>query len=688
MFREYLISLSYFQKRTLQVIADICLLWFALWVAYLLRLGGSDWLIPTPSQRWLFLIAPLVTIPVYIRTGMYRAVMRRFGSQALWGIFCSVTLGFLVFGSVAWIGRVLGWEVLLPRSTFFSFWWLSLLLIGGLRLLMREFFLGNLHLSSLIGVSIRGDAYESGTPVAIYGAGSAGIQLLKSLRVDRQYRPCAFVDDDLHLAGRSIEGLQVYGRDDIGRMIKETGVTEMLLAIPSASRQCRRQILLNLQHYPLRVRTMPGIMDLASGKVKVNELLEVSVDDLLGRDCVAPNPELLEHCIRDQSVMVTGAGGSIGSELCRQIVDLKPAVLVLYEHSEYGLYAIHSELLRWIASRSLDVKLVPILGSIRNSTRLNHVIDTWRVDTVYHAAAYKHVPMVEYNIAEGINNNVFGTLKVAQAAIRGGVKNFVLISTDKAVRPTNVMGASKRLAELVLQGLACESRPLLWNKGQRLSIGNRTRFSMVRFGNVLGSSGSVIPLFRQQLRHGGPVTVTHPEMTRYFMTIPEAAQLVIQAGSMGESGNVYVLDMGEPVSILDMARKMIRLSGLSVRDENNPEGDVEIVFTGLRPGEKLYEELLIGDNPESTQHPRICRANEVKLSWDELLVVLDKLSDAVSRDDLPRVRELLRESVQGYQPQDQEFVDLIYVARHEGSDELDSSEVSSLTERTAAKIMP
>lgn len=666
MLREYLINLSYWQKRALQVAADICLLWLALWLAYMLRLGGSDWLVPTTSQLWLFLIAPVVAIPIYIRTGMYRAVMRRFGSQALWGIFCSVTYGFLAFGAVALAARAWGWEVLFPRSTFFSFWWLSLLLIGGLRLLMREFFLGNLHLSSFFGVSGQGgDTPERGTAVAIYGAGASGAQLLQSLRMDHQYYPCAFVDDDPDLAGRSVEGLQVYGPDDIGRMVEETGVTEMLLAIPSASRHRRQQILLTLQDYPLRVRTMPGIMDIASGKVKVDDLREVGIADLLGRDPVPPEPELLERCIRGKAVMVTGAGGSIGSELCRQIVRSGPATLVLYEHSEYALYSIQTELKNWIDSRAEPVRLVPILGSIRNGTRLRHVIDTWHIDTLYHAAAYKHVPMVEYNISEGINNNVFGTLKAAQAAILGGVKNFVLVSTDKAVRPTNVMGATKRLAELVLQGLSTEAQPRLWGRDDSIKAENRTRFTMVRFGNVLGSSGSVIPLFRRQLRRGGPVTVTHPEMNRYFMTIPEAAQLVIQAGSMGESGNVYVLDMGEPVSILDMARKMIRLSGLSVRDEKNPEGDIEIVFTGLRPGEKLYEELLIGDNPEPTQHPRICRANEVSLEWADLLMLLDQLSEAVSRDDLPQVQELLLSTVQGYQPQVKEFVDLIYTARRE-----------------------
>lgn len=663
MFKDYLVSLSYLQKRTIQVVVDIFLLWLALWTAYLLRLGGSDWLLPGSDQLWLFLIAPLVSIPIYIRTGMYRAVLRRFGSLALWGIFCSVTYGYLAFSVIVLVGRMLGWDILLPRSTAFSFWSLSLLLIGGLRLLMREFFWGNLRLSSFWGGLDQGGPVGQRRRVAIYGAGSGGVQLLTSLRVSEQYNCCAFVDDDVHLAGRSIEGLPVYGPKDIDRMIADTGVQEVLLAIPSASRYRRRQILLKLQDYPVRVRTMPGIADIASGKVQVGELREVDIADLLGRDPVAPDQGLLGRCIRGQVVMVTGAGGSIGSELCRQIVELEPTALVLYEHNEYGLYEIHAELQRWIAACSLRIELVPLLGSIRNSARMKHVIEAWRVDTIYHAAAYKHVPLVEYNNAEGIHNNVWGTLRAAQAAIEGGVRNFVLVSTDKAVRPTNVMGATKRLAELVLQGLAHEPRPVLWSNGPRVPVENRTRFTMVRFGNVLGSSGSVIPLFREQVRQGGPVTVTDPGMTRYFMTIPEAAQLVIQAGSMGESGNVYVLDMGDPVSILDMARKMIRLSGLSVCDADNPEGDIEIVFTGLRPGEKLYEELLIGDNPEPTLHPRIRRANEASLAWADLVELLDELADAVSRSDLLKVRQLLLSAVQGYQPRNQELEDLLYVAR-------------------------
>ena len=403
-------------------------------------------------------------------------------------------------------------------------------------------------------------------------------------------------------------------------------------------------------------------MDLASGRVKVDDIQEVDIADLLGRDTVPAQADLLAHCISGQSVLVTGAGGSIGSELCRQILTLHPTTLLLFEHSEFNLYSILSELEQRIARESLSVRLLPILGSVRNQDKLLDVMKTWHVDTVYHAAAYKHVPMVEHNIAEGVLNNVIGTLNTAQAALKAGVANFVLISTDKAVRPTNVMGSTKRLAELTLQGLSRELAPVLFGDTTNISHVNKTRFTMVRFGNVLGSSGSVIPLFHKQIKSGGPLTVTHPKITRYFMTIPEAAQLVIQAGSMGQGGDVFVLDMGEPVRIVELAEKMIHLSGLSVRSEKNQHGDISIEFTGLRPGEKLYEELLIGDNVSVTQHPMIMSANEYHLPWEVLKAKLAELLNAVEHDDYARVRQLLRETVSGYTP-DGEIVDWIYQQR-------------------------
>ncbi|AZE54130.1 nucleotide sugar epimerase/dehydratase WbpM [Pseudomonas synxantha] len=478
----------------------------------------------------------------------------------------------------------------------------------------------------------------------------------------RVMRPVAFIDDDSSIADRVISGLQVFKPKHIQQMIEMTGAQEVLLAIPSSSRGRRREILGLLEGFPLHVRSVPGFMDLASGRVKVDDIQEVDIGDLLGRDAVPAQAELLERCIKDQSVLVTGAGGSIGSELCRQILELRPTTLLLFEHSEFNLYCILSELEQRISRESLSVRLLPILGSVRNEEKLLDVMKTWHVDTVYHAAAYKHVPMVEHNIAEGVLNNVIGTLNTAQAALQAGVQNFVLISTDKAVRPTNVMGSTKRLAELTLQALSRESAPVLFNDKFNISRVNKTRFTMVRFGNVLGSSGSVIPLFHKQIKSGGPLTVTHPKITRYFMTIPEAAQLVIQAGSMGQGGDVFVLDMGEPVKIVELAEKMIHLSGLSVRSEKNPHGDIAIEFTGLRPGEKLYEELLIGDNVVATQHPMIMSANEDFISWDTLRLKLADLLSAVDEDDYGRVRQLLRDTVSGYAP-DGEIVDWIYQQR-------------------------
>jgi FlaA1/EpsC-like NDP-sugar epimerase len=552
-------------------------------------------------------------------------------------------------------------KTVVPRSIIFNYWWLSLVMIGGLRLVMRQYFLGDWFAAAQhVPFTNRDDGLPK---VAIYGAGAAGNQLATALRMGRVMRPVAFIDDDKNIADRVIAGLQVYEPKHIPKMIDTTGAQEILLAVPSSSRGRRREILTLLEGFPLHVRSVPGFMDLASGRVKVDDIQEVDIADLLGRDPVPAQADLLEHCITGQSVLVTGAGGSIGSELCRQILALKPTTLLLFEHSEFNLYSILSELEPRIARESLSVRLLPILGSVRNQEKLLDVMKTWNVDTVYHAAAYKHVPMVEHNIAEGVLNNVIGTLNTAQAALQAGVSNFVLISTDKAVRPTNVMGSTKRLAELTLQALSRELAPVLFGDQANVSRVNKTRFTMVRFGNVLGSSGSVIPLFHKQIQSGGPLTVTHPKITRYFMTIPEAAQLVIQAGSMGLGGDVFVLDMGEPVKIVELAEKMIHLSGLSIRSEKNPQGDISIKFTGLRPGEKLYEELLIGDNVVATQHPMIMSANEDFLPWDVLKARLADLLVAIEEDDYARVRQLLRDTVSGYAP-DGEIVDWIYQQRH------------------------
>lgn len=656
--RTYLLRLSRRQKRAIQVITDTALVWLALWLAFVVRLGIDDMINPVTAHVWLFVAAPLVAIPLFIRFGMYRAVMRYFGNDALIAIIKAVSLSALILAVVVyWYSNH---DNVVPRSIIFNYWWLSLIMLGGLRLAMRQYFLGDWFAAAQ---HVPFTSRDDGLPrVAIYGAGAAGNQLVAALRMGRLMRPVAFIDDDDSIADRIISGLQVFKAENIQQMIDRTGAQELLLAIPSSSRARRREILGLLEGFPLHVRSLPGFMDLASGRVKVDDIQEVDIADLLGRDAVPAQAELLEHCIQGKCVLVTGAGGSIGSELCRQILSLKPTTLLLFEHGEFNLYSILGELEQRVKCESLMVRVLPILGSVRNPQKLLDVMKTWHVDTVYHAAAYKHVPMVEHNVAEGVQNNVMGTLYTAQAALQSGVANFVLISTDKAVRPTNVMGSTKRLAEMTLQALSQEIAPALFGDSAKVSRVNKTRFTMVRFGNVLGSSGSVIPLFHKQIKAGGPLTVTHPKITRYFMTIPEAAQLVIQAGSMGQGGDVFVLDMGEPVRIVELAEKMIHLSGLSVRSEKNVHGDITIEFSGLRPGEKLYEELLIGDNVAATQHPMIMRANEDMLTWDELKDRLTQLMDAVRQDDYVLVRQILSNTVSGYSPEG-DIVDWVHQQR-------------------------
>lgn len=656
--RAFLVDLPRRQKRLIQVSVDVLLVWTALWLSFVVRLGLEDFVNPFVVHTWLFLCAPIVAIPLYIRFGMYRAVMRYFGNDALIAIIKAVSLSSLILGVVVyWYSNH---QNVVPRSIIFNYWWLSLIMVGGLRLAMRQFFLGDWFSAAQ---HVPFTSRDNGLPrVAIYGAGAAGNQLVAALRIGRVMRPVAFIDDDISISDRVISGLQVFKPKHIQRMIDATGAQEILLAIPSSNRGRRREILGFLEGFPLHVRSVPGFMDLASGRVKVDDIQEVDIADLLGRDAVPAQGELLEHCIKNQVVLVTGAGGSIGSELCRQILALRPSTLIMYEHSEFNLYSILSELEQRISRESLSVLLFPILGSVRNEPKLHSVMTSWGVNTVYHAAAYKHVPMVEHNIAEGILNNVMGTLSAAQAALKAEVANFVLISTDKAVRPTNVMGSTKRLAELILQALSRKVSLVLYGDVSDTWLSNKTRFTMVRFGNVLGSSGSVIPLFHKQIKSGGPLTVTHPKITRYFMTIPEAAQLVIQAGSMGAGGDVFVLDMGEPVRIVELAEKMINLSGLSVRSEKNPHGDISIEFSGLRPGEKLYEELLIGDNVAPTQHPMIMSASEDYLDWDLLKGTLGELISALEDDDYARVRQLLRETVSGYAP-DGDIVDWFHQKR-------------------------
>lgn len=656
--RDFLLHLPRRYKRLLQVFTDIVLIALALWLAFVVRVGFEDALERVRLHSWLFWVAPLVSLPVFIRFGMYRAVLRYFGKEALIEISKAVTVAVLLLAVVIYLYQG-NRQPAVPRSFIVIYWATSLMLLGGLRLLMRQYFLGD-WLSAGQALVPFWKQEKNQVPVAIYGAGSAGNQLAAALRMGKGMQPVAFIDDDDSIATRTIAGLKVYKPKHMEEMLRVTGATQVLLALPSATRTRRREILALLEDYPVRVRTVPGFADLASGRVKVQDLQEVDIADLLGRDAVEPDQALFERCIRDQVVLVTGAGGSIGSELCRQILASGATTLILYEHSEFNLYAISQELEQRIRQEGLQVRLLPVLGSICNKKRLLEVFTCWPINTVYHAAAYKHVPIVEHNTAEGIRNNVMGTLYTAQAAIEAGVENFVLISTDKAVRPTNVMGSTKRLAEMVLQALSRESAVRLFSDTEEQVVANQTRFTMVRFGNVLGSSGSVIPLFRRQIRNGGPVTVTHPEMTRYFMTIPEAAQLVIQAGSMGQGGDVFVLDMGEPVKILEMAEKMISLSGLTVRSEAQPNGEIAIEFSGLRPGEKLYEELLIGDNVTSTGHPMIMRASEEYLPWDELCQILRRLLSLAEQCKCDEIRVILQETVSGYQPQS-EIVDWVHL---------------------------
>lgn len=623
------IGLSRFYKRVISVCVDAFLITTAFWGGYWVRL---DTAMPIQSiQHWelLVLLIP-VTVSIFAKLGLYRAILRYVGFKVLWTVSLGVFISTLSLVTFAFF-----FEISLPRTVSVIYFAFAILLIGGVRLFFRM----------LVN---RGK--ESRVPVLIYGAGSSGRQLQLALNQGQEFIPVAFVDDATHLRKALIQGINVYTPDMTGELVARFGVKKILLAIPSASRSVRQDVIRRLEPFSCEVLSIPGMADLVGGKAQINELKEVSIEDLLGRDPVTPIPELMNANITGKRVMVTGAGGSIGSELCRQIIRCKPEKLVLFELSEYGLYAIDKELNELCENESIDVEIVPLLGSVQRQNRLFTIMSNFRIQTVYHAAAYKHVPLVEYNVVEGVRNNIFGTLYSAQAAIEAGVETFVLISTDKAVRPTNTMGATKRLAELILQALA--------------SAQNHTRFCMVRFGNVLGSSGSVVPLFRRQIRNGGPLTVTHPDIIRYFMTIPEASQLVIQAGAMGRGGDVFVLDMGQPVRIIELACRMIHLSGLTLKNEQNPNGDIEVKITGLRPGEKLFEELLIGDNVLGTHHPRIMKANEQLLPWAELRALLLKIDVACHQFDHEQLRHLLLEAPAAFAPTDG-ICDLVWKARVE-----------------------
>jgi len=614
-------------KQLFILFIDAFLIIFSLFIAYSLRLG--EFYLPQEDEIWLWIVAPIVAIPIFIRFGLFRAVIEYVEFKALWSIAQAVSLYTLIFG----MGILIA-DFPMPRSVILIHWLVTVLLIGSSRMVGRFFFSQRKNYFCFKQPSLCSN-------VLIYGAGSSGVQLLRILAMNKEMNPVAFIDDNAALHKNTVNGLTVFSVKELEKLVGKLEIQEILLALPSASRSRVREIIAELEPLPVKLRTIPSFDELIKGKVKIEDIRDVNVDDLLGRDAVEPNNQLLCANVTNKVVMVTGAGGSIGSELCRQIVQLNPITLVLYEQSEYNLYALEKELINECSSNGVVFECIPVLGSVVDQARVEKVCKRFAVNTIYHAAAYKHVPLVEMNPAVGVINNVMGTLNTAKAAIAAHVETFVLISTDKAVRPTNVMGASKRFAELVLQGLDL-------HHGRKREV---TRFTMVRFGNVLGSSGSVVPFFRGQIKKGGPITVTHKDIIRYFMTIPEAAQLVIQAGALGKGGDVFVLDMGEPVRIYDLAIHMVKLSGLDVRDENNPEGDIEIQVTGLRPGEKLYEELLIGDNVSDTTHPRIMRAEEEVIPWEQLQVFIDELNFVDRHNDAAKVRDVLLRVVKGYSPQ-------------------------------------
>ncbi len=616
------------QKRLVMLTTDAVFIPFALWCAIALRLGSLNR--GVEAGIWLYGAAVAASIPVFARLGLYRAVIRYLGGRALFAVTIGVTASVLLLLAT----NLMVTRAPVPKAVFVIYWALALIYVGGSRFVVR----GMMNYRSSGGTQ----------RVAIYGAGSAGVQLASALHRSGRYQPVAFVDDNESLQHSIVNGIEVFKPTQLSELIDDEGVSVILLALPSQSRRRRQEILKRLEPLGVLVQTVPDYDDVVSGNATVTDLRDVDANDLLGRDPIPPNGALLDASIRNKVVMVSGAGGSIGSELCRQILRLGPARLLLFEISEVALYNIEREL-RLLASRLEEsVELVALLGNAHHKLRVREVMQTYGVQTVYHAAAYKHVPIVEQNIVEGIHNNVFSTWYAAEAAVECGVETFVLISTDKAVNPTNVMGATKRFAEIVLQGLHAR--------------GTTTKLCMVRFGNVLESSGSVVPLFREQIRGGGPVTVTHKDVIRYFMTIPEAAQLVLQAGSMARGGDVFVLDMGKPVRIEDLARRMIGLMGCSLRDEQNPDGDIEIVYTGLRPAEKLFEELLIGTNVSGTEHPMIMRATEHHLPWAGVAELLEDLVQTIDRFDCNRARELLMQAVIEYRPHE-EVQDLVWARK-------------------------
>ncbi len=653
----YTIPLSRTVKQALLMLADVLMLMLALWVTFTLL--GVDALAPNDNVFLFFGLSTLLSVAVFYRIGLYRALLLYMGLQSGFIVLQGITVATALQGLVYFF-------LMTPVSHDYAvlpiYWMIALVFIGGSRIAAK------VTLQSLI------QNFRPKEPVIIYGAGSSGMQLVAALQNGDQYLPVAFVDDSRGLIGSTVHGIRVYSPGSLHELIDNYSVRQVLLAIPSASHAERKEILNRIEHLPVHVKTVPELFDMVSGRVGVDDVRDVEIEDLLGRDIVPPDLDLLGACITGRSVLVTGAAGSIGSELCRQIIQLRPRRIVLFDSFEYGLYTIENELRDRLAEMGFDSEpeIQALLGNVCNRSLVSYCMQQFGIDTVYHVAAYKQVPMVERNVIEGVRNNIFGTLVTARCAEEAGVGHFVLISTDKAVRPTNVMGASKRFAEQLLQARAL-SQP-------------KTCFSMVRFGNVLGSSGSVVPLFRRQINTGGPVTVTHPEVTRYFMTVEEAAQLVIQAGSMATGGDVFVLDMNEPIRIVDLARKMIHLMGYDVRDENSREGDIAIEYTGLRPGEKLFEELLIGESVTGTEHPKIMRAEEDSLSWERLRNMLQSLEQACEALDLEQICSVLREAVDGYEPE--QLTDDPMWSRNEPTPAAIATTADSPSPASSAKVTP
>ncbi|WP_205412271.1 polysaccharide biosynthesis protein [Sphingomonas crusticola] len=621
-------------KRAIALAVDAVLCLLSVWVAYYLRLG--TWIDLSTDAKVPTIAAVVIALPIFVSTGLYRMIFRHAGTSAFLAILRASLLYGVAYATLFTLHGFSG----VPRTVGLIQPLLLFLSVAGVRAL------AGLWLGRPYQKALRRDASSN---VLIYGAGSSGRQLAGVVATSRQMHIVGFLDDDASLQGGHLLGLPVFSPGELETLIPKLSVSDIVVAMPSVTRRRRKEVLERLRSAGVAVRTLPGLMDLAEGKVHASDVKELEIEDLLGRDSVAGDEDHLRHLFTGAAVLVTGAGGSIGSELCRQILAGSPAMLLLVDSSEFALYAIHRELEDRMRPED-RCRIIPLLGSVTDRARMHEIIATWRPSTIYHAAAYKHVPLVEHNPVEGARNNVLGTLVMAQLAEQLGVARFVLVSTDKAVRPTNVMGATKRLAELILQALAADA--------------GGTCYAIVRFGNVLGSSGSVVPLFRQQIRDGGPVTITHRDITRYFMTIPEAAQLVLQAGIMARGGEVFVLDMGEPVRVYDLARNMIELSGLSIRSADHPDGDIEIEVVGLRPGEKLFEELLIGNDPIRTAHPRIMMANEAYLSWDKLGDRLAQLGDVIAAQDAAAVRTLLRELVPEFAPVD-DLSDWVAAAKEE-----------------------